>query len=260
MDLSTLKSKKSTVEPDSNLGGFGPLEITVLTGTATGNNGEPVKTELRIYPDKSKNLSTSTTLNVTTPQGVPEKVTVVSTQSYSPSNIPLGHPVIQSSSTSSNTALSSDYSLAPNSGGNGQTLAQQGGITPAVTGSGSGSGGCTSGDCSTESTQLANKGLLQSILDALTGGVSPDDPQAKSGADISDAISASYGGPLSGLKGWQLPAHVSQCPSGSFTIPGSSHVFSMDGHCAFANNNLPLLSSIFLVIWNLAALMIVIRL
>lgn len=127
------------------------------------------------------------------------------------------------------------------------------------TGTGSGSGSCTSGDCSTETTQLANKGLLQSIYDFFTGNsTATPDPTSRTAEEIVGAgglglLDAAF----SGLKSWQLPAHQSVCPSGTFVYNG--HTFSMDGHCTFAAQNMPLLSPIFMVLWNIGALFIILK-
>jgi hypothetical protein len=212
--------------------------------------------------DGSIVVSHSTVLPVTTSGGTPTTVAATVSNAYNSSgNLLSGAPAVAISPTlGDGTSSNSGVGLyVVNSGSGVGTSSGTGSGTVSVKGP---LGGCTgaSGDCSTESTQVANKLLLQGIKDALTSGVSPDDPTAKTGAQITTAVSSAYDGSLSGLKGWQLPAHVSQCPSGTFTIPGSNYVFSMDGHCTFANQNLPLLSSIFLVLWNLAALMIVIRL
>lgn len=243
---------KATISPDKQ----------TLTQSYKDSKGDPVSQVITHYADGSYNVAVGGTVHASNSGGAVDVYPVASTQSYDASGNPVGAPYVLAGSGALGGTLSGGSTLMPDSGGTGQTLSG-GASTGTGTGTGSSSGNCTSGDCATETTQLANKGLLQGIKDALTGadmGTAPADPSAKSGADISVAVSSSYGASLQGLKGWQLPAHVSQCPSGSFTIPGSSHVFSMDGHCTFASQNLPLLSSIFLVLWNLSALMIVIRL
>lgn len=231
------------------------------TGGASGGSGgggAPKALIVQRYTDDSVVITQAADVPVTTSGGNPTTVAATVSTAYSGSGAKLtGSPAVTVSDTLGNGASSN--------GGDGLYLVDTGTGSGTGTGTGSGTvtgpvGGCASGDCSTESTQLANKLLLQDIKGALTGGEAPADPTAKTGSEIGAAISGAYDGPLAGLRGWQLPAHVSQCPSGSFTIPGSSHVFSMDGHCSFASQNLPLLSSIFIVLWNIAALMIVIRL
>jgi len=225
---------------------------TTSTGTA------PKAIIISKYSDGVISVTNSATLPVTTDSGVATTVDASVTTAYDATGAKLpGDSAVYVAPTLGNGAPTP-------SGGSGLSVVAPGsgpGTGPTTGGgTGTGTGGCSSGDCSTESTQLANKGLLQSIKDFFTGESTPSaDPTARTGTDITTAMGV-YNSPLSGVKGWQLPAHISQCPSGTFQIPNSNHVFSMDGHCTFAANNLPLLSSIFLVMWNLAALWIVIRL
>lgn len=226
-------------------------KLSTMNMSGTIGAGSPEAILLQRYNDQSVVITPSATIPVTTSGGNPTTVRAAVPIAYSPSGSLLpGSPPVAVETTLGNGS--------PSNGGTGLYLVNSGTGSGTITGP---AGGCASGDCSTESTQLANKGILQGIKDALTSTGAPSvDPQARTGADISTGLHGAYDGPLAGLKGWQLPAHVSQCPSGTFTIPGSSHVFSMDGHCTFASQNLPFLSSIFLVLWSLAALMIVIRL
>lgn len=225
---------------------------TTSTGTA------PKAISISKYSDGVIAVTHSATLPVTTEAGVATTVDASVTTAYDAAGVKLsGDSAVYVAPTLGNGAPTP-------SGGAGLSVVTPGsgsGTGPTTgSGTGTGTGGCASGDCSTESTQLANKGLLQGIKDFFTGEATPSaDPTAKTGSDITTAMGV-YNSPLSGVKGWQLPAHTSQCPSGTFTIPNSTHVFSFDGHCTFAAANLPLLSNIFLVLWNLAALWIVIRL
>lgn len=232
-------------------GGYGVKQQINSTPGGTSSSGIYVQR----YSDASVVVTNSATVPVSTSSGTPTTVDAAVSTAFGTD----GSKFPGSSSTMVAPTLGNG---ANSGGGAGLNVSGFGGGTTTSVGTGSPgpAGGCANGDCATESTQLANKGLLQGIKEFLTGSATtPTDPQGKTGADIGSALGV-YNSPLSGVKGWQLPAHSSQCPSGSFTIPGSSHVFSFDGHCQFAAQNLPLLSSIFLVLWNLAALWIVLRL
>lgn len=120
-----------------------------------------------------------------------------------------------------------------------------------------GTGSCTSGDCSTESTQLANKGILQSILDFFTGlGTTPGDPTAKTANEIK-AGSLDGTGAFTGLKGWQLPAHASQCPTSSFVWNGNTYTF--DAHCQLATDHFAAFRGVMTLIFSLSALFVVLK-
>lgn len=254
-DGSTVKAGPPVAPLDNSV-----VEITVV-GSATDSS--TIGFQSRCYADGSCNESTvlpSAALNDA--QGNPYTVPVVVTQPKTSSGANNGPPIVQASTTSTGVPLSADSTVAAGNGGSGATVGSVSTSAGVGTGTGTttGSGSCTSGDCSTETTQVANKGILQKILDFFTGdSPASADPTARTGAEVGESL-AVYGSALAGVKGWQLPAHTSECPSGTFTIPNSSHVFSFDGHCTFAAQNLPLLSSIFLVLWNLSAMMIILRL
>ncbi|MBZ0307478.1 MAG: hypothetical protein K8I82_15535, partial [Anaerolineae bacterium] len=118
-------------------------------------------------------------------------------------------------------------------------------------------GGCSTGDCATESTQLANKGILQGIKDFFTGTfATPDVPTARTGTDIKGA-SVDGSGVFTGLRGWQLPAHVSQCPTSSFAWNGNTYTF--DAHCQLANDHFAMFNGVMVLIFSVSALFIVLR-
>lgn len=120
-----------------------------------------------------------------------------------------------------------------------------------------GGGGCTSGDCATETTQLANKGLLKSLKDFFTGtSATPGDPTAKSGADIKGA-SVGGSGAFTGLRGWRLPAHASQCPTSSFSWNGNTYTF--DAHCQLATDHFAMFNGVMVLVFSISALFIVLR-
>lgn len=62
--------------------------------------------------------------------------------------------------------------------------------------------------------------------------------------------------------GFQLPAHSSVCPQGSFTLPASimnGQTFTMDVHCDFIENFRSQLEAMFLVFWIGISIFIVMR-
>lgn len=241
----------TTVNPDNSK----KMVIDIVGGTM----GD--KQVIDIAPTGERTVTVTKTVNVTNAQGVPDTLRTAVVTEYDSSGTKLAPSTFTSSTTDSGATTDNSLSVAPSDGGNGSPISvgAVGSGGAGSGGSGTGLGSCTSGDCATESTQLANKGLLQSIKDFFTGsGTAPNDPQARTGSDINTGLST-YSNALQSLKGWQLPAHTSQCPSGTFTIPLSDHVFSFDGHCTFASNNATALSGIFLVLWNLAAMWIVLR-
>lgn len=64
-------------------------------------------------------------------------------------------------------------------------------------------------------------------------------------------------GSFSGLLGWQLPSHQSQCPTGSFDAWDRTFVF--DRHCQLAQDHVQALALVMIVVWTIAGLWIVLR-
>ena len=221
--------------------------------------------------DGSMNASAIAHVPVFNSQGQPVTITSVETRAYNAQGQPSGMAVTQVSPTDSNgqTFDPNAYSLAPSAGGNGQTVAQQSSGMPSGSGASggssgggtgtSGTGSCASGDCSTETTQKANNGLLQKISDALTGsGTASTDPTPRTGGDIQGLLDSAFSD-LDSLRGWTLPQHQSQCPTGEFQFPFTDTFITFDPGCDFATQNIGLLSVSFIIFWNLAAVFIVLR-
>lgn len=160
---------------------------------------------------------------------------------------------------------------APSGGGEGLTPltpAGTGGGTGGGTGTGTGTGtgsgtgeggsGCGGVDCATETTQLANKGLLTSINGALSSTVAaPGDPVAKTGDDIKGAGLNKGSGVFSGLLGWSLPGHASVCPTSSFDWQGRT--FTFDAHCQLASDHFGALRAVMTAVYAMSALFVVLR-
>lgn len=101
----------------------------------------------------------------------------------------------------------------------------------------------------------AREPTVKEIRDALTQqSTPPADPTAKTESEIGDQF---FKTTFDSLKGWTLPGHSSQCPTGSFDAFGSTHV--IDAHCTLINNHWGVLQAAMLVVWSIAALWIVLR-
>lgn len=64
-----------------------------------------------------------------------------------------------------------------------------------------------------------------------------------------------FGSTFDGLKGWSLPGHTSQCPTGSFNALGST--YTIDAHCSLINTYWSTLQSAMTVVWTIIALFLV---
>lgn len=104
-------------------------------------------------------------------------------------------------------------------------------------------------------SDYAREPTVQQIRDALTQESTPaDDPTPKTDSEIGDQF---FKTTFDTLKGWTLPGHSSQCPTGSFDAFGSTHV--IDAHCTLINNHWGILQAAMLAVWSIAALWIVLR-
>ena len=104
-------------------------------------------------------------------------------------------------------------------------------------------------------SDYAREPTVQQIRDALTQQKpAPDDPTSRTGSEIGDQF---FKTTFDALKGWSLPGHSSQCPTGSFAAFGSTHV--IDAHCGLINSHWGTLQAAMLVVWSIAALWIVLR-
>lgn len=59
------------------------------------------------------------------------------------------------------------------------------------------------------------------------------------------------------LKGWQLPSHSSQCPTGSIDLFGAPRI--INAHCTLLNDQAAQLQAAMMVVWTLLGLFIVLR-
>lgn len=98
----------------------------------------------------------------------------------------------------------------------------------------------------------ASNSHLAGIYNALTAeSVSPNDPEA----DESALKQGFFSGTFDDLTSWQLPAHSSACPTGSFEAFG--RFFVIDAHCALINDNFSLFRDVMHIVFMIAALFIV---
>lgn len=92
-------------------------------------------------------------------------------------------------------------------------------------------------------------------VDKLSGtGDNPADPTIPGAAEFDNAF---FSGTFSALQGWQLPAHASACPVGSFTWRSAS--YSINAHCQLFADHSAILTAAMTVVWSIAALFVVLR-
>lgn len=104
-------------------------------------------------------------------------------------------------------------------------------------------------------SDYAREPTVQQIRDALTRqSEAPVDPGARTSSEIGEQF---FKNTFDNLKGWTLPGHSSQCPTGSFSAFASTYV--IDAHCTLINNHWGVLQAAMLVVWSIAALWIVLR-
>lgn len=222
------------------------LEIEVI-GSA---NNEKMRIDVK--PGGEKVVTVTRNVSVTDSAGNPDKLPTAVVSEYAPS----GEKV--STSTFTNTSSTNNgpgpFTVADSEGGDGTPIS-----TSPVPGAapGEGTGSCVSGDCSTESTQLANKGLLQALKDFFTGtATNPDDPTARTGADVK-GVSVDGSGVFTGLRGWQFPGHFSQCPTSSFAWNGN--IYTFDAHCQLVTDHFAMFNGVMVLVFSISALFIVLR-
>lgn len=228
-------------------------------------------------------VTTMSQVPVLTASGNPDTVSAASTVTYSGSTSGAGTPTGSTANVGSVTA--GGVSTA---GGSGVTFVAPGGTSPVSDGGGGGGGvscaltntcpvgdggggSCDSGDCSTESTQLANNALLSAIasstaanktaLDAIKGKLTTDatvgDPDATTMSQVKGAGLSRNTGPFAALDGWSLPSHSSICPTSSFAW--NNQTFTFDAHCSLIGDNFAVFRSVMTALFTLSALFIVLK-
>ena len=95
---------------------------------------------------------------------------------------------------------------------------------------------------------------LDSLHDDLTNPGTPNtDPTVPDNGQYTD-----FADTFSGLTGWSMPGHSSQCPTASFVSPwGTSYTF--DAHCQLIVDHWAVLQTAMTVVWTLSALFIVLK-
>lgn len=223
-------------------------EKTVEQQIEPDNSGTSKKSIIVIrHPDGTIDITGTGEVPVSSSSGTPSTLPVSTSSRYpSYSSTSSSEPIVHTAPTLGNGE----------SVGAGSSFMNSGTLTSVGPGSASG-GGCPSGDCATETTQLANKGFLRTIADFFTGkSASPVDPVSRKLSDIKGA-SVDGSGALTGLRGWQLPAHASQCPTSSFAWNGNTYTF--DAHCQLANDHFAMFHGVMVLVFSVSALFIVLR-
>lgn len=103
-------------------------------------------------------------------------------------------------------------------------------------------------DYARENTTQSINDKTGQIKDKLTDSVDVLDPSVPAEMPF-------FVGTFDALKAWQLPAHSSQCPTGSFSWNSQSYV--IDPHCQLINDHWGVLQTAMAVVWALLALFIV---
>jgi hypothetical protein len=226
----------------------------------TQGNAKLMNDVITAYSDGSINYSvTVPDVPVTTSQGVATTVPVAVSMSYADDLSQVGEPMVSADKMANGGTLGPNDTLqwsgtTVGAFGSGGTQAGGGGG-----GTTTGNGNCTSGDCASETTQLANKGLLQSLKDFFTGtSDAPTDASlnAKTGAEV-DGAGSDGGGTFTALKGWNVPTHTAMCPTASFDAFGRT--FVINAHCALIDSNFSIFRNVMTLVFSLSALFIVLR-
>lgn len=98
---------------------------------------------------------------------------------------------------------------------------------------------------------------LSTVHNDLSNTASVADPVVPQASAMPD-----FGTTFDGLKGWTLPAHSSQCPSGQFdfsAVLGPSALYKFDVHCQLFDQHMAQIRAAFLVVWSLASIFIILR-
>lgn len=109
-------------------------------------------------------------------------------------------------------------------------------------------------DYAREPTTQAIKSGVEQLHRDLTDTTTLDDPAIPGSQEFTDSF---FKDAFTGLKGWQLPAHSSQCPTGALDLFGEHLV--IDAHCTLISNHWSALQAAMAVVWTLMALFIVLR-
>jgi len=97
-----------------------------------------------------------------------------------------------------------------------------------------------------------DSGKLHDDLLKVEGVTAPSDPTVKSTDDVKGTLLDSS---FSGLKSWTLPARSVSCPTGTFSVWGSS--YTIDAHCTLWAGVSSTIQAVMLLSWSLLAMFIV---
>lgn len=98
----------------------------------------------------------------------------------------------------------------------------------------------------------AAKKITDKLDEKLGEGANPVDPLQPDEAGFNNVF---FNGTFTNLTGWQLPAHTSTCPSGSFDFNGA--LYSINSHCQLIADHFGALQAVMTVVWTVLALFIV---
>lgn len=114
-------------------------------------------------------------------------------------------------------------------------------------------------------SDYARQGEAGTAAQVVTGTLGPKlDKLVETSAAPADLIvpeSSGYtdfGNTFTGLLGWQLPGHSSQCPTASFMSPWNTS-YTVDSHCQLISTHWTALQGAMAVVWTIAALFVVLR-
>ena len=109
-------------------------------------------------------------------------------------------------------------------------------------------------DYARQNTTQAIKAGVDQLHRDLTDSTVVDDPVQPPSTSFEDSF---FKTTFDALKGWHLPSHSSQCPTGNLSLFGQT--YSIDSHCTLINGNWGALQAAMGVVWSLMALFIVLR-
>jgi hypothetical protein len=103
-----------------------------------------------------------------------------------------------------------------------------------------------------EATLTAIKTKLEKLVDWFTGtSPEPTSPAEKSASDFTPVFNHTD---VNKLKGWSMPAHLSECPKASFSVWNQN--FTVDAHCNLMEQHRATISASMAAVWLVMALFV----